>query len=66
VDHNTQLFQGMVAIHQFETPLIAQFKTWFFSGTIHTSLGQDASAVGVLVHLAEENVVAISNYYEWD
>jgi acetoin:2,6-dichlorophenolindophenol oxidoreductase subunit alpha len=61
VDHNAQLYRGMFAIRRFETLLIDQFKTGVFPGTTHTSLGQEANAVGVLAHLAEDDVI-VSNH----
>jgi len=61
VDHNAQLYRGLLAIRRFETLLMAQFKTGIFPGTTHTSLGQEANAVGVLTHLAEDDVV-VSNH----
>lgn len=61
MDHNSQLYRGMVAIRQFETLLIDQFKTGVFPGTTHTSLGQEANAVGVLAHLVDDDVV-VSNH----
>jgi TPP-dependent pyruvate/acetoin dehydrogenase alpha subunit len=51
----------MVTIRRFETLLIDQFQTGVFPGTTHTSLGQEANAVGVLAHLAEDDVV-VSNH----
>jgi TPP-dependent pyruvate/acetoin dehydrogenase alpha subunit len=61
VDHNAQLYRDMVTIRRFETLLIDQFKTGVFPGTTHTSLGQEANAVGVLAHLSEDDVV-VSNH----
>jgi TPP-dependent pyruvate/acetoin dehydrogenase alpha subunit len=61
VDHNAQLYRGMFAIRRFETLLMDQFKTGIFPGTTHTSLGQEANAVGVLSHLDEDDVV-VSNH----
>lgn len=59
-DHR-KLFRQLYQIRRFETVLIEQFKTGIFPGTTHTSLGQEANAVGVLAHLAEDDVV-VSNH----
>lgn len=61
MDKNTRLYQQMVHIRQFESLLLDQFSTGIFSGTTHTSLGQEANAVGILSHLAEDDVV-VSNH----
>jgi TPP-dependent pyruvate/acetoin dehydrogenase alpha subunit len=61
MDHNAQLYRGMLTIRRFETLLMDQFKTGIFPGTTHTSLGQEANAVGVITHLAEDDVV-VSNH----
>ena len=61
MDLNTHLYQQLLTIRQFETVLLEHFKTGIFAGTTHTSLGQEANAVGVLTHLAENDVV-VSNH----
>ena len=61
MDKNTRLYQQMVRIREFESLLLDQFSSGIFSGTTHTSLGQEANAVGVLSHLAENDVV-VSNH----
>lgn len=59
-DHR-ELFRRLYQIRRFETVLIEQFKTGIFPGTTHTSLGQEANAVGVLSHLVDGDVV-VSNH----
>ena len=61
MDHNTQLYQQLYTIRCFENLLIEQFQTGVFQGTTHTSLGQEANAVGVLSHLLENDIV-VSNH----
>lgn len=61
MDLNLLLYQKMVAIREFDSQVLEQFKTGVFSGTAHTSIGQEANAVGVLSNLAENDVV-ISNH----
>jgi TPP-dependent pyruvate/acetoin dehydrogenase alpha subunit len=61
VDHNRYLYKQLLTIRQFDSLLLDQFKTGIFPGTTHTSLGQEANAVGVLSHLAEDDIV-VSNH----
>jgi len=58
---NKELFKKLYRIRRFETVLLDQFKTGIFPGTTHTSLGQEANAVGVLSHLRKDDVV-VSNH----
>jgi TPP-dependent pyruvate/acetoin dehydrogenase alpha subunit len=61
MDRHAQLYEQLYTIRRFETLLLAQFPTGIFRGTTHTSLGQEANAVGVLSHLMEDDVV-VSNH----
>jgi TPP-dependent pyruvate/acetoin dehydrogenase alpha subunit len=61
MDKNALLYQQLYTIRRFETLLLEQFPTGIFAGTTHTSLGQEANAVGVLTHLADKDVV-VSNH----
>lgn len=61
MDKNAQLYKQLYTIRRFETLLLEQFPTGIFAGTTHTSLGQEANAVGVLSHLDEKDVV-VSNH----
>jgi len=61
MDKNTRLYKQLYTIRRFETLLLEQFPTGIFPGTTHTSLGQEANAVGVLSHLQEKDVV-VSNH----
>ena len=58
---NALLYRQLYQIRRFETVLIDQFKTGIFPGTTHTSLGQEANAIGVLAHLQGDDVV-VSNH----
>ena len=58
---NKELFRRLYQIRRFETVLLEQFKSGIFPGTTHTSLGQEANAVGVLAHLEPGDVV-VSNH----
>ncbi len=61
MNRNAELFQKMLTIRSFETLLLEKFSTGIFTGTTHTSLGQEANAVGVLSHI-QENDVVVSNH----
>lgn len=61
MDENARLYQQLYTIRAFETLLLEKFPTGIFHGTTHTSLGQEANAVGVLSHCAENDVV-VSNH----
>lgn len=61
MDKNTRLYQQMQIIRSFESLLLEKFSTGVFSGTTHTSLGQEANAAGILLHLHPHDVV-VSNH----
>lgn len=52
-----QLYERLYAIRRFEETLLENFPKGVFFGTTHTSLGQEADAVGVLSHLRPGDVV---------
>ena len=47
----------MFAIRRFEETVLAEFKRGVFSGTTHTSLGQEANAAGVVSALSTEDAI---------
>ena len=51
------LYQRLFLIRCFEETVLANFPKGVFFGTTHTSLGQEANAVGVLSSLQESDVV---------
>jgi TPP-dependent pyruvate/acetoin dehydrogenase alpha subunit len=61
MDKNTRLYQQMKIIRAFDSLLLEKFSTGIFSGTTHTSLGQEANAVGILLH-CHQNDVVVSNH----
>ncbi len=61
MDSRARLYEQMLTIREFETALLEKFSTGVFPGTTHTSLGQEANAVGVLNNAAENDVV-VSNH----
>ena len=61
MDKRARLYGQMLTIREFETTLLDKFSTGVFPGTTHTSLGQEANAVGVLNNAAENDVV-VSNH----
>lgn len=58
---NHSLYRSMYRIRRFEQTVLDNFSRGVFSGTTHTYLGQEANAVGVLSHLAPEDIV-VSNH----
>jgi TPP-dependent pyruvate/acetoin dehydrogenase alpha subunit len=61
LDKNIRLYEQMKIIRAFDSLLLEKFSSGHFSGTTHTSLGQEANAVGVLLHLHQNDVV-VSNH----
>ncbi len=61
MDRNARLYEQLYTIRSFETLLLDKFANGIFPGTTHTSLGQEANAVGVLNHCLEQDVV-VSNH----
>jgi TPP-dependent pyruvate/acetoin dehydrogenase alpha subunit len=47
----------MFAIRRFEETVLAEFKRGVFSGTTHTSLGQEANAAGVVSALSPKDAI---------
>ncbi len=58
---NPGLYRSMYRIRRFEERVLENFARGIFPGTTHTYLGQEANAVGVLTHLAPEDIV-VSNH----
>ena len=61
MDKFTRLYEQMQIIRTFDSLLLEKFSTGIFKGTTHTSLGQEANAVGILLHLHQNDVV-VSNH----
>ena len=61
MDKSLYVYQQLYRIRQFEQLLLEKFSTGIFHGTTHTSLGQEANAVGVLSHLEPDDIV-VSNH----
>ena len=61
MDKITRLYEQMQIIRTFDSLLLEKFSTGIFKGTTHTSLGQEANAVGILLHLHQNDVV-VSNH----
>ena len=51
----------MLRIRRFEETVLEQFKRGLFSGTTHTSLGQEANAVGVISQMLPDNVIVTNH-----
>lgn len=54
-------YRNMLRIRRFEETILEQFKRGVFSGTTHTSLGQEANAVGVISQMLPENVIVTNH-----
>jgi len=61
MDKNILLYQQLYTIRYFESLLLEKFPTGVFHGTTHTSLGQEANAVGVLSQINRDDAV-VSNH----
>ncbi len=61
MDKITRLYEQMQIIRSFDSLLLEKFSTGIFPGTTHTSLGQEANAVGILLQLHPNDVV-VSNH----
>ena len=55
------LFRALYRIRRFEETVLEEFKRGVFSGTTHTSLGQEANAVGVITALHEDDVIVTNH-----
>jgi TPP-dependent pyruvate/acetoin dehydrogenase alpha subunit len=56
-----ELYRSLYRIRIFEETVLDNFPRGIFFGTTHTYLGQEANAVGVLSHLAENDIVFSSH-----
>lgn len=55
------LFRAIYRIRRFEETVLEEFKRGVFSGTTHTSLGQEANAVGVITALREDDIIVTNH-----
>lgn len=55
------LYRGMVRIRRFEETILEEFKRGVFAGTTHTSIGQEADAVGVISMLRPEDLIVTNH-----
>lgn len=51
----------MLRIRRFEETVLDEFKRGVFSGTTHTSMGQEANAVGVISQLNADDVIVTNH-----
>ena len=58
---NPAFFSAMYRIRRFEETVLEEFKRGIFSGTTHTSLGQEANAVGVISAMKEDDVIVTNH-----
>ncbi|HCU58123.1 MAG TPA: pyruvate dehydrogenase, partial [Anaerolineaceae bacterium] len=61
MDKRAFLYEQMLTIREFETVLLEKFSTGVFPGTTHTSLGQEANAVGVISQMLPDNVIVTNH-----
>ncbi len=52
-----EYFKDMLRIRRFEETVLEEFKRGVFSGTTHTSIGQEADAVGVIRQLLPDDII---------
>jgi acetoin:2,6-dichlorophenolindophenol oxidoreductase subunit alpha len=57
-----RLYQGMYLARRFEESLLDLFSAGKIDGTVHTYIGQEANAVGLVDHLERERDVIVSNH----
>ncbi len=55
------LFRAMYRIRRFEDTVLEEFKRGVFAGTAHTSLGQEANAVGVISALNPDDIIVTNH-----
>ena len=55
------LYRSMLRIRRFEETILEEFNRGVFSGTTHTSIGQEANAVGVIHPLMAEDVIVTNH-----
>lgn len=55
------LYRVMYTIRRFEETVLEEFKRGVFAGTTHTSLGQEANAVGVISALALDDIIVTNH-----
>jgi TPP-dependent pyruvate/acetoin dehydrogenase alpha subunit len=55
------LYRSMLRIRRFEETVLKEFKRGVFSGTTHTSIGQEADAVGVISALQEQDIIVTNH-----
>lgn len=56
-----EYYRDMLRIRRFEETVLEEFKRGVFSGTTHTSLGQEANAVGVIRQLLSEDIIVTNH-----
>jgi TPP-dependent pyruvate/acetoin dehydrogenase alpha subunit len=57
-----RFYEQMVSMRRFEESLLDLFAAGKIDGTVHTYIGQEANAVGLIDHLERERDVVVSNH----
>jgi len=52
-----EYYRDMLRIRRFEETVLEEFKRGVFSGTTHTSIGQEANAVGVIRQMLADDII---------
>jgi TPP-dependent pyruvate/acetoin dehydrogenase alpha subunit len=60
-DQELSFYRSMLRIRRFEETILEQFQRGLFSGTTHTSIGQEANAVGVISQMLPQNVIVTNH-----
>lgn len=61
MESDITFYRALYRIRRFEETVLDNFPRGVFFGTTHTSLGQEANAVGTLAHI-QENDIVFSNH----
>jgi len=61
MSYKLDCYRSMLRIRRFEETVLDEFKRGVFSGTTHTSLGQEANAVGVISQLHVDDIIVTNH-----
>ena len=59
--NDLELYRSMYRIRRFEETVLEEFSRGVFAGTTHTSLGQEANAVGVISSLNSDDLIVTNH-----
>jgi len=61
INNGLAFYRAMYRIRRFEETVLEEFKRGVFAGTTHTSLGQEANAVGVISALQPQDIIVTNH-----